>query len=181
LAAVVVVTSIEPRLALADEAGPRTEQVAGTFQASPENAWTRTCPGEDGPYLEIRGRFVGSIITTEPRLTGRLEVRAHALVNQVTGLGSFEGAFEIKPAAGGPGGHGRFFTVVTERGLNHGFAHGKVGGEDDDKAANIFARFQSTVDANLNIVGQLGGVGDPRTPAVIQSGRCSGPWTRVGP
>lgn len=154
---------------------PRTEAVTGTFSASPVNAMTRTCTGQDGDYLEIRGKFAGPIVSpSDSRLTGQLKFVAHALVNSTTGLGTFEGSFRIRQANGRQSAHGVFHTVVTEGSLNHGFARGKVAGAED-----FFARFESTVDAGLNVTGQFGDMGDDRTPAVIQSGHCTGPWTRV--
>jgi len=32
------------------------------------------------------------------------------------------------------------------------------------------------MDAALNVTGHFGDAGDPRVPAVIQTGRCSGPF-----
>jgi hypothetical protein len=179
LAAVAVATATEGRVARASGNEPRTEAVTGTFRSAPVNARTRTCAGEDGAYLEIRGTFAGRITSSDPRLTGRLDFTAHALVNQDTGLGTFEGVFHITQESGRPGANGSFFTVVTEGGLNHGFARGKVAGDAPEEAEDLFVRFDSVVDAGLNTTGQIGGTGDPRTPAVIQSGHCRGPWTRV--
>ena len=176
-------------LALASD-GPRTQAVNGSFTAQPVNAKTRTCVGEDGTYLEVSGKFAGNITSSDPRVTGTLEFNAHALVNTTTGLGNFEGTFRIRSEAPGGGARGVFFTVVTDGGLNHGFARGKLSGGDDDDddgdhegegggGADFFARYQAVTDAALNVTGAFGGAGDPRAPAIIQSGRCSGRWTRV--
>jgi hypothetical protein len=185
-AVVIVATLTQGRIARANGDEPRTQAVTGTFKSSPVNARTRTCMGKDGRYVEIRGTFAGSIDSSDPRLTGRLDFSAHALVNQDTGLGTFEGAFQVTPAKGTQRARGVFYTVVTEGGLNHGFARGKFAGEGDDEdedgegqGENLFVRFDSVVDARLNTTGQIGGTGDPRLPAVIQGGRCTGPWTRV--
>ena len=153
---------------------PRTEGVTGTFQASPVNAKTRTCQGQDGAYLQIRGTWKGTITSSDPRLTGSLKFTARALVNTTTGLGTFAGAFRIKQANGRTGARGEFATVVTEGSLNHGFAIAKVSrGPDPGEGAGIFhGNFESTVDQALNVVGKFGGTGQPRDPAVIQSGSC---------
>jgi hypothetical protein len=155
---------------------PRTEAVSGTFQASPVRAKTRTCTGQDGAYLQIRGTWRGTITGSDPRLTGTLTFKAGALVNTATGLGTFRGTFRVRQANGRTGAKGMFATVVTEGSLNHGFAIAKVPrGPAPGEGSGIFhANFESTVDTALNVVGTFGGAGQPRDPAVIQSGRCRG-------
>jgi hypothetical protein len=159
---------------------PRTQPVSGMFTGSPVNAKQRLCQGQDGMYLEIRGHFSGSITSSDPRLTGTLDFMAEpALVNLTTGFGTFRGRFRIIDAATHmQKAEGEFFSVVTEGSLNHAFALGKVanaGGASDD----FFASFTSTFDPALNVNGQFGGSGDPRAPAVVQGGHCSGPFTQV--
>jgi hypothetical protein len=157
----------------------QTQAVTGTFNGAPVNVMTRTCVGADGNYLELRGHFSGAIVSSDPRLTGTLDFMAEeALVNSVTGLGTFRGRFQVSNASGAQTASGQFFTVVTEGGLNHGFALGRVmnaGGA----AEEFFGTFNSVLDASLNVAGQFGGVGDPRLPAVVQGGTCSGRFTRV--
>ena len=153
---------------------PRTEAVTGTFQASPAKVKTRTCQGQDGAYLQIRGTWRGTITGSDPRLTGTLKFTARALVNTTTGLGTFAGTYRIRQANGKTSARGQFATVVTEGSLNHGFAIAKVSrGPDPGEGAGIFhGNFESTVDPALNVVGKFGGTGQPRDPAVIQSGSC---------
>jgi hypothetical protein len=161
---------------------PRTQPVTGFFRAAPVNAKLRTCEGLDGQYLEIRGHFSGAITSPDdPRLTGTLDFMAEpALVNLNTGLGTFRGRFRISDAVTGQHqAEGEFLTVVTDRGLNHGFAHGKVANIGDGPADNFFATFESVLDAALNVSGQFGFAGDIRTPAVIQGGHCTGAFQQV--
>jgi hypothetical protein len=54
----------------AQDNSPHTTPVAGTFTASPVNVMQRTCEGQDGTYLEIRGRFAGTSVSPDPRLDG---------------------------------------------------------------------------------------------------------------
>jgi hypothetical protein len=168
-------------IALAQGHSPRTEPVTGMFSGSPVNAKQRMCDGQDGQYLEIRGQFSGAITSSDPRLTGTLEFMAEpALVNLTTGFGTFRGRFRIAdPATGSQKAQGEFFTVVTDGGLNHGVALGNLTNAGAGPADSFFASFKSTFDPALNVSGQFGGVGDPRTPAVVQGGHCSGPFTQV--
>jgi hypothetical protein len=103
-----------------------------------------------------------------------------ALVNLTTGLGTFRGRFRVAdPATGRQKAEGQFFTVVTEASLNHGFALGNLMSTGAGPADSFFANFESRFDASLNVSGQFGGVGDARTPAVVQGGQCSGSFTQV--
>jgi hypothetical protein len=161
---------------------PHTESVSGTFLASPDNVMQRTCVGQDGEYLEIRGRFVGTIASSDPRLTGELEFMAEpALVNQATGLGTFRGRFAVRdPDTRMQTAQGEFHTVVTEGALNQGFALGKTMGRPGEPSDSFFANFKSTLDGSLNVTGEFGVTSaDARTPAVVQGGQCSGRFTRV--
>jgi hypothetical protein len=180
LSVLVAATGLGAGRALAQGNRPHTEPVTGTFSGAPVNVMQRICEGEDGQYLELRGQWAGTITSSDPRLTGNLEFMAQqALVNLVTGLGTFRGTFSVTdPATGQQTARGEFHTVVTEGSLNHGFALGKVmnqGGSADD----FFGNLESTLDAALNVTGQFGGAGQPRDPAVIQGGQCSGRATRV--
>jgi hypothetical protein len=165
---------------------PRTEPVSGTLAASPVNVKQRICQGEDGTYIDIRGTFAGEITSSDPRLTGELEFTAErAIVNVVTGYGTFRGQFRIlDPMTGRRKAEGEFFTVITEASLNHGFAVGTLssrrgassGREEGESSERFLASYNATMDAALNVTGHFGDAGDPRLPAVIQTGRCSGPF-----
>ena len=160
---------------------PHTLAVTGDFAGDPVNAMQRLCVGTDGPYLELRGHFSGAITSSDPRLTGTLDFMAdQALVSLASGLGTFKGRFQVSGASGAQTAQGQFFTVVTDGGLNHGFALGKVRNADGSGTDDFFARFQSTLDASLHVDGRFGDpTGDVRLPAVVQGGTCSGQWTRV--
>ena len=181
VAVVVAVIGAGGAVALTQGNRPRTQPVFGTFSGSPVNAKQRICQGEDGTYLEIRGHFAGVITGSDPRLTGNLEFMAEpALVNLTTGFGTFRGRFRIvNPTTGSQQAHGEFFSVVTEASLNHAFALGKLTNAGDGPTDDFFASFTSTFDLALNVTGQFGGIADPRTPAVVQGGQCSGAFTQV--
>ena len=162
---------------------PHTEPVAGTFTGEPVNVMQRVCDGEEGPYLELRGQWAGTITSSDPRLTGNLEFMAQpALVSVATGLGTFRGTFSITdPLTNQQTARGEFHTVVTEGSLNHGFALGKVMNGGSGPADDFFGNLKSRIDlATFNVTGEFGAtLADPRTPAVIQGGHCSGQFTRV--
>jgi hypothetical protein len=183
VAAVVGATALTtsvPAMA-ADNNRPRTEPVAGTFSASPVKVKQRTCVGQDGPYLELRGTWEGKISSSDPRLTGELEFMAEpALVNTTTGFGTFQGRFAISDEeTGKQKTEGKFYTVITEGALNHGFAVANAINQGNGPAQDFFTEFNTTLDSSLNAAGEFGGTGDPRTPGVIQGGHCEGPFTVI--
>ena len=87
----VVSLGVAAATAVAQGNAPRTKPVAGTFEAGPVNVMARTCLGEDGAYVELRGKWAGTITSPDDaRLTGTLEFMAEpALVNLSTGFGTF--------------------------------------------------------------------------------------------
>jgi hypothetical protein len=159
----------------------RTRPVTGTFRASPVEVNRRLCEGQDGLYMELRGQWAGTSASSDPRLSGRLEFTTEpALVNVNTGFGTFIGRFKIvDPVSGAHKVEGEFRTVITEASLNHGFALGKVISRGAGEAETFWASFKSVLDVSLNVTGQFGGLGDARTPAVIQGGQCKGRFTDV--
>ena len=56
--------------AVAQGNSPQTQAVFGTFTASPVNVMQRTCSGQDGLYLELRGKSAGAITSSDPRGRG---------------------------------------------------------------------------------------------------------------
>jgi hypothetical protein len=186
ISALIIVLGGGYATALADGEAPHTNAVAGAFSAAPVDVQRRTCAGADGPYLELRGQWKGVVTSNDPRLAGTFVFSAEpALVNLATGLGTFQGRFEVlDPKTGQEKANGNFHTVVTEASFNHGFALGKVisaGGhaDDDEPSDNFFANIQAKLDPSLNVTGEYGGAGDLRTPAVTQAGHCSGPFTKM--
>jgi hypothetical protein len=168
---------------------PRTDPVLVTFSFSPVDVKQRTCQGQDGAYLEQVAVYVGSG-AGDPRLSGRIELRGRFLINLVTGLGTSTGSFTISdPGTGRKKAAGTFDGVFTEGTTFHGFLVAKVrdpgsgrDAEADDDESSSGATWYGGIKSVLNpatgaITGQIGGAGDPRNPSVVQSGRCSGPFT----
>ena len=58
--------------AVAQGNAPRTEAVFGDLHADAVNVMARTCLGEDGAYVELRGKWAGTITSNDPRLAGVL-------------------------------------------------------------------------------------------------------------
>src|SRR6266699_241970 len=76
VAALAALAAVE--IAIAESANrPRTDAVMGTFTASPVRVKQRICEGQDGPYLEIRGKLAGTVVSGSSSEWGlRVHVRA---------------------------------------------------------------------------------------------------------
>jgi len=159
-------------IAVAATGGPKTDVVKASFTATRQSSKQKTCTGQDGAYVEARETFKGTI-TGDPRLTGDVFVRTHALVNTTTGVGTSEGHFWIKQTGGGRTlAAGSFQGVGTQGNTLEGFATASLAGF---RGARLWANFTSTTSAGgSQISGSLGG-GDGSNTAVIQLKGCHGP------
>jgi hypothetical protein len=186
-AAVVLATAGAAVAVAVHNSGPESDPVLATFAFSAAQEKQRFCQGADGPYIEILAHHEGTS-AGDSRLTGTIELEAHNLINLVTGLGTSEGRIDIRdPATNRLKATGKYYGVFTEGAKFHGFTVARV--KDEGSGASeefvgdgrLYAFFKSDVNlATGTVTGQLGGSsGDIRTPAVIHSGKCSGPYVRV--
>ena len=169
---------------------PRTDPVTATFDVSLVKGKFRECRGQDGRYAEFTATFRGPIVSSDPRLTGEAEVRAHTLHNDTTEYGTVEGFFVVRdpdtrnvrlvadlrgvesPDVAGP--HGFIFGRVADGRPSGG---GEASRDDATAASRLFANFTSRVEPGGRLIGQLGGTSEENaTPAVIQRGHCAGPF-----
>lgn len=156
-----------------------TDAALATFTVTQTSVRDKTCTGVDGEYRQFHAKYRGTS-TGDPRLTGDIVIRSKGLINQTTGMGSSSGTVHLK-AEGRTTAVGRYFATNTNLGVLHGYIVGQVrdripgGAEEQDGSGRLMANFKATFNANGTVLtGQLGGTsGDPRTPAVIQSGGCS--------
>ena len=156
-----------------------------TFRSTHEKQ--RICSGEDGPYIEIRAHHEGTQVG-DPRLSGVVDLEAHNFISLATGLGTSEGTFTIRdPATNKLKVSGKYYGVFTEGSKFHGFEIATVKAEGAGPNEELVGdgELRAVVKAEVNfatgeVAGQLGGASpDPRTPAVIRRGYCTGPYTQV--
>jgi hypothetical protein len=155
-----------------------TDPVLATFTVTQSSVSDKTCTGADGEYRQFHARYRGTA-AGDPRLTGEIVIRSKGLINQTTGFGSSSGTVHVR-SNGRTSATARYFATNTDRGVLHGYIVGHVrdrspgGTEEQDGSGRLMANFKATLNgAGTVLTGQLGGTsGDPRTPAVIQSGGC---------
>lgn len=162
-------------LAVAAGLGPKTDPTQATFTAQRTDQKVKTCTGQDGTYADAKETYTGTT-TGDPRLTGKLVVKSHALVNQDTGLGTSRGTLRIlDPETNKTKAHGKFKAVVTEGSILNGFLDGHVHAQGDERPhrdARLWANFRAQGTEQGAVTGELGG-GTSENTAVIQSGKCA--------
>jgi len=163
---------------------PRTEEVLAQLTFVSAEGKERFCIVPDGEYREAV-ELVRLNSTGDPRLTGVMEFRFRSLDNFTKAIGTADGKVVIRDGATGrKKAEGRFSAVNVDA-IVYGFitAHVNEPGlsrddDDDDegKGATLLAHLRFNL---INGTGQIGGEWtDPGSPALVQSGRCSGPFQR---
>lgn len=147
----------------------------------------RLCEGQDGTYDEEMGVASG-ISTGDPRLSGRFEMHFKSMdrLTDQGHLGTVSGKFEVFDPDTGTKKVDAEFHLVQRYGEQRGLIHGKVAdqgtgpGEETMGTGTLVANARiSFVEVNgaFDVVGQIGGTSESKDmPAVIRSGKCSGPF-----
>ena len=175
LALAALIVAAVAALAVAAAKGPKTDATQASFTAQRTAGKTKTCTGQDGNYAEAREKYEGTV-TGDPRVSGKVIVRTHALINTDTGLGTSQGKFRIlDPDTNHVKVHGKFVAAVTNGTQLEGVLTGHVrdaGGDPPRRGARLVANFRADVTPDGAVSGQFGG-GTSGNTAVIQSGHCS--------
>jgi hypothetical protein len=89
--------------AMAGRAPKSSQTVSADVTAtSASNVKTKTCPGDDGTYELVRGKYSGTTSgATDPALAGSIEIRVDSWFNLSENLGVLQGKLKIDTA--GPG------------------------------------------------------------------------------
>lgn len=149
-----------------------SQAVAATFAAgSISHARSTTCTAADGTYRETVATYDGTATSSDPRLNGRLTIRAHSVVNTTTGIGWTEGAFRVRGT--GAGAHGTLRAAISGT-----HAVGSVVGSADHPQGKLVASVSSEFSQDAGFgSGSLGTGTAAGAGVVFQRGAC----TRANP
>jgi hypothetical protein len=191
LATALVVLAASAGLALADDddgdsGPPRTDPVRARVLLTESTAKARTCQGQDGLYAEVlsdvKGRSNG-----DPRLSGAVEAKVRDFFNVNTRYGTLRAELVIRDAR-----TGREKVEAKATGVDYpvggddetaGFIRGEANGVPARNlpGGELFANFRLAFTEDGALV-QVGGAWTNNLiPAVIQRGRCTGPFEPVPP
>jgi hypothetical protein len=174
----VAAVSLAVGVAVAGSQSSETSPVTADFEASLVKEKQRIC---DSSHTEFRVRFEGSQTSSDPRLTGDLEVKVRSVVNTQNGRGSTFGTVTVRePGGGQPKFHGQVVGVLEPDGGNEGFLAGRTVAKPH---VHLLANFN--VQQNLEtgaITGEFGKdsqSGSSQDPAILTNA-CRGGHSKHG-
>ncbi len=127
LAVAIAAGSITTGVAIAGSGKSETTAVMGTFKVEAVGkVKERQC---DAKHVSTKARFEGDQTSSDPRLTGRLEVEATSVVSTKNGYGRSKGTFVLrKTYSPGVSFRGEFVAVLEPDGGGEGFLTGESRG-----------------------------------------------------
>ncbi len=146
-----------------------TQQAAATFDAgSVSHEKTTTCVADDGTYENTTATYTGTAGSSDARLSGSLQIRAHSVLNSSTGLGWMEGSFRVRGNDAGT--HGTFHAAIAG-----GNAVGAIAGTVNRPAGKLVASLAAGFTPSGGFAnGTLGAGGSPSGAGTIFSrGSCT--------
>jgi energy-converting hydrogenase Eha subunit B len=120
-------------VAAATRHGQTTQAAAADFSAgSVSHSSSHTCTGADGTYQSTTATYTGNSMSSDPRLTGTLEIRASSVVNTTTNLGWLEGTLRVR-------GTNASATGTIHAAIANGAVVGSVAGQTNRAQAKLIA------------------------------------------
>lgn len=155
-------------IAAAAHRAQSTQQAAADFAAgSVGRTHARTCIGADGTYQDTTATYTGTATSSDSRLNGPLEIRAHSIVNSTTGIGWVEGSFRVRGS--GAGAHGTLNAAVAS-----GQAVGTVVGQADHAQGKLVASVSSAFTSGGGFSsGKLGSGSANGAGTIFSRGTCT--------
>jgi hypothetical protein len=120
LAVLIAVGSISTGVAIAGSGNSETKQVMGTFKVEAVGkVKEHRC---DAKHVRTKARFEGDQVSSDSRLTGRLEIKARSVVSTENGWGRSKGTFVLRQTyTPGASLRGEFVAVLEPDGGGEGF------------------------------------------------------------
>ena len=152
LAVAIATGSITTGVAIAGSGKSETTKVLGTFNVElVGKAKQRPC---DAKHVRTKARFEGDQTSSDPRLTGRLEIKATSVVNTENGYGRSNGTFVLrKTYSPGVAFRGRFVAVLEPDCGGEGFLIAESRGRHP---LHLLANFNFDETSPGNLSGEFG-------------------------
>lgn len=162
----VAAVSLAVGVAVAGPGSSETTPVTADFQAALVTQKQKAC---DASHTKFRVKFQGTQTSSDPRLTGDLEVNVRSIVANETGWGSTAGKVTVRETGGHkPKFRGRVVGVLEPDGGAEGILTGHTVARPH---ARLLANFNVQQDADTGaITGELGKdsqSGESQDPAIL--------------
>ena len=166
------VASFTAGAAIAASQSGETTNVTANFQAAVVSQQQRQC---DANHMKFRVKFEGTQTSADPRLAGKIAIRAVSVVNTQNGYGFVRAKVRLSdPATGKPKLHGLAVGVIEPDGGSEGLLTGRTVGPD---SMRLLANFNVAQDATTGaLTGELGKdsqTGAAQDPAILTNA-CKG-------
>jgi hypothetical protein len=166
------VASFTAGAAIAASQSAETTAVTADFQAAVVSQKQRQC---DADHLKFRVNFEGTQTSPDPRLSGKLTIRAVSVVNTQNGYGYTRAKVRVRDTATGkPKLHGLAVGVIEPDGGSEGLLNGRTIGPN---SMRLIANFNVSQDqATGALTGELGKdsqTGAAQDPAILTNA-CKG-------
>ena len=160
------VASFSAGAAIAASQSSETTPVTADFQAAVVSQQERQC---DARHTKFRVKFEGTQTSADPRLSGKLTVRAVSVVDTQTGYGSVRAKVRVRDAATGkPKLHGLAVGVIEPDGGTEGLLSGRTVGPDSMRLlANFNVSQNATTGALTGEIGKDSQTGGSQDPAIL--------------
>ena len=147
-----MVGSISTGVAIAGGGWSKTSPVLGEFEAELVKQKQRKC---DFKHVRVKLHYRGTQTSSDPRLAGRLTIKAESVVSTKNGWGRTEGKVEVRPSGEYHEGgfKGEFIGVVEPDGGVEGFVTGRTTG---GRPVRLFANFNLDTNPDGSINGEFG-------------------------
>ena len=160
------IASFTAGAAVAASQSAETTAVTADFQAAVVSQKQRQC---DADHMKFRVRFEGTQTSSDPRLTGKLTIRAVSVVNTQNGYGFVRARVRVRDAATGkPKLHGLAVGVIEPDGGSEGLLSGRTVGPN---SMRLLANFNVAQNASTGaLTGEFGKdsqSGAAQDPAVL--------------
>ncbi len=156
-------------VAWANHGSQTTSAAAADFTASSvSQIRSNTCVGSDGTYQDTTATYTGTATSSDPRLSGPVEIRARSVVNTTESLGWLDGTIRVRGTSAG--------SYATFRGA---IANGNVvglanGNGDHGGGGKLVATFVSAFSQSAGFTsGHLGSGTSTNAGVFFTQGSCS--------
>ena len=152
LAVAIAAGSITTGVAIAGSGKSETTAVMGSFEVTQVGkAKQRQC---DAKHVRIKTRFEGEQSSSDPRLTGHLEIKARSVVSTENGYGRSKGTFVLRQTySPGASFRGEFVAVLEPDGGGEGFLTAESRGKHP---LHLLANFNFDQTSRGHLSGEFG-------------------------
>jgi len=166
------VASFSAGAAIAGSQSGETTAVTADFQAAVVSQKQRQC---DASHMKFRVKFEGTQTSADPRLSGKVTIRAVSVVNTQNGYGYTRAKVRVRDAAtGNPKLHGLAVGVIEPDGGSEGLLSARTVGPN---SMRLLANFNVSQDAASGaLTGEFGKdsqTGAAQDPAILTNA-CKG-------